>query len=122
ATPLPALDVPVWWEPDEPTHPLLGIVTALAQAGSPVVICGCDMPFVAPELLAHLAGTDAALALPWSNGRLHPLLGRYEPALEGPLAKALEALEPVQKAVARLGPVLLNEQELQRFNNPNRSL
>ncbi len=34
ATRLPALDVPVWEEPDEPVHPLLGIVTALERAAS----------------------------------------------------------------------------------------
>ena len=122
ATPLPPLDVPVWWEPDEPTHPLLGIVTALEQAGAPVVICGCDMPFVSPELLAYLARLDAALALPRSHGRLHPLLGRYEPALEGSFAQALEAREPLQETVARLGPVLLDEHELRRFGDPDRLL
>ena len=31
-TALPALDVPVWLEPDQPVHPLLGIVTALVGA------------------------------------------------------------------------------------------
>jgi len=32
-TPLPALDVPVWFEPDEPRHPLAGVRHALACAG-----------------------------------------------------------------------------------------
>jgi molybdopterin-guanine dinucleotide biosynthesis protein A len=36
-TALPALDAPVWLEPDEPVHPLLGIVTALERAERPVV-------------------------------------------------------------------------------------
>ena len=31
-TPLPALDVPVWIEPDEPSHPLAGLVHALERA------------------------------------------------------------------------------------------
>ena len=31
-TDLPPLDVPVWEEPEEPSHPLTGIVAALEQA------------------------------------------------------------------------------------------
>jgi molybdopterin-guanine dinucleotide biosynthesis protein A len=48
ATDLPVVDVPVWMEPDEPLHPLTGIVAALEQGGRPLVVCGCDMPFVSP--------------------------------------------------------------------------
>ena len=45
-TDLPPLDVPVWEEPEEPSHPLTGIVAALEQGGRPLVVCGCDLPFV----------------------------------------------------------------------------
>ena len=122
ATALPPLDVPVWLEPDEPTHPLLGIVSVLEQAGSPVVICGCDMPFVTPALLGHLARLEAPLAVPSVNGRLHPLIARYEPSLTEPLARALASREPLQVAVARLEPTLVDEEELRRFGDPERLL
>jgi len=44
ATPLPSdLDVPVWTEPDEPVHPLAGLVHALERAdGRAVVAVACD--------------------------------------------------------------------------------
>jgi molybdenum cofactor guanylyltransferase len=57
-TPLPELDVPVWHEPAEPVHPLLGIIVALERA-SDVIAVGCDMPFVTAEALRVLAGTPA---------------------------------------------------------------
>ena len=62
-TPLPDdLAVPVWLEPAEPVHPLLGVVTALERAGGPVVAVACDMPFVPAALLARLAaGPEAAV-------------------------------------------------------------
>jgi molybdenum cofactor guanylyltransferase len=51
STPLPAAGVPVWHEPDDPTHPLAGVVAALERAGRPVVAIPCDMPLLTPELL-----------------------------------------------------------------------
>jgi molybdopterin-guanine dinucleotide biosynthesis protein A len=109
---LPTLDVPVWEEPSEPVHPLLGIVAALERAGGPVVAIGCDQPFVPAGLLSRLAtGPEGAVH---AAGRLVPLPARYEvawlPALrealaaEGPLRATLEALAPaaVELADARL--------------------
>ena len=41
-------DVPTWHEPDEPSHPLLGLITALEHG--PVVAVACDQPWLTPEL------------------------------------------------------------------------
>src|SRR5215213_6124790 len=81
STALPALGVPVWIEPDRPTHPLTGIVAALARSGRPLIVCGCDLPFVNTQLIAALAAHAAPFVVVEAAGRLHPLLGRYEPAL-----------------------------------------
>jgi molybdopterin-guanine dinucleotide biosynthesis protein A len=122
-TGLPKLNVPVWLEPDDPAHPLQGIVTALERAGGrPVVVCGCDMPFVTAELLSNLAEREQPLVVPRAGGRLHPLLARYEPALLEPLRSALRAREPMQETVAQLGPVVLDERELRAFGAPERLL
>ncbi len=40
-----------WEEPEEPRHPLTGLVHALERAQAPVVVCAVDMPFVTPEAL-----------------------------------------------------------------------
>jgi molybdopterin-guanine dinucleotide biosynthesis protein A len=87
-TPLPD-GLTVWVEPDEPFHPLLGIVTALEQARGPVVAVACDQPFVPPDLLARLAaGPEAAVRV---GGRIEPFPARYEHAWLPELRAALEA-------------------------------
>ncbi len=102
-TPLPALAVPVWREPDEPVHPLLGIVTALEQAKGPVVAVACDQPFVTPELLARLAkGPEAAVRV---RTRLEPLPARYEPAALPALRAALAEEASLRATLAALEPV-----------------
>jgi molybdenum cofactor guanylyltransferase len=137
--PLPG--VPVWTEPDEPRHPLAGIVHALARAAPPagvaggetgglgaaraVLVCAGDLPFADPELVELLVRADAggALALvPRAGGRLQPLLARYEPTARAPLAAALGASGPLPSltdAVAALSPCVLELDDEQPFFNVN---
>jgi molybdopterin-guanine dinucleotide biosynthesis protein A len=104
-TELPALDVPVWREPAEPVHPLLGVVTALERAGGPVVAVAYDMPFLPPELLARLAaGPEAAVV---ADGRLEPFPARYEPDALPRLRAAIERGEAVRAALAALDPITI---------------
>jgi len=117
-TALPALDVPVWHEPDEPVHPLLGIVTALERAGGPVVAVACDQPFVTPALLARLAaGPEAAVRV---GGRLEPMPARYEPAALPALRAALANQASVRATLARLEPRLIEGEadEIASVNTP----
>jgi molybdopterin-guanine dinucleotide biosynthesis protein A len=122
-TPLPQLTVPVWREPDQPAHPLCGIVAALERAGDcAVVVCGCDMPFLEPALLKALAESGETLAVPRAGGRLHPLIARYSPALLDSLRTALDSRRPLQEIVAELEPAVIEEEELPRFGDPERLL
>jgi molybdenum cofactor guanylyltransferase len=121
-TPLPELEVTVWHEPNEPAHPLCGILAALEQAGRPILACGCDMPFLVPKLLLHLATRSRPLVVPRAGGRLHPLLARYGPALLDPLGRALDSAEPLHEVVSRLDPFLVDEHALRRFGDPERLL
>ena len=99
-----------WDEPDEPRHPLTGILHALATAGGPVLVCAADMPFVTADacrtLLQAAGGTPAVLAT--SEGILQPTLGLYAPAAldvlraapsDAPLTRTVEALDPVRVAL-----------------------
>src|SRR5205807_1244140 len=56
-TELPSVaGVTVWIEPDEPRHPLVGVVHALGLAeGRPLVVCPVDLPFVSSGLIRKLA-------------------------------------------------------------------
>ena len=74
---LPPLEVAVWAEPEQPAHPLTGLVAALERAArGPVVVLACDMPFVPPQLIARLARLDAVAAAPPGRGVPGPLRER----------------------------------------------
>ena len=102
-TPLPALDVPVWIEPDEPAHPLAGLVYALERAGQPLVAVACDMPHVDATLLTRLAEADGAVAARAD----HPFPARYEPAALEVLRDVLAREAPAREALAALAPAEL---------------
>jgi molybdopterin-guanine dinucleotide biosynthesis protein A len=122
-TALPPLEAPVLREPEEPRHPLCGIVAALREVdGRAAIIVGCDLPFVTAELLGWLGGLPEPFAVPVLDGRLHPLLARYGPGLLAPLERALDGRRPLQEAVRELGPRLIHEEELGRFGEPRRLL
>ena len=99
-----------WDEPDEPRHPLTGIVHALETAGGPVLVCAVDMPFVTADACRTLlgaAGTTPAVVAT-AGGILRPTFGLYAPAALGtlrdappdaPLTQTVEALDPIRVAL-----------------------
>jgi molybdopterin-guanine dinucleotide biosynthesis protein A len=132
STVLPALgDVAVWEEPEQPSHPLVGIAEALRRAGGRwVLVCAGDMPFVPGSLLTSLAelagGGDRAargdraaggdrgphdapaVVAASADGALQPLLGCYGPAcLDALAAAAREAVAPARAVVEALGPLVV---------------
>ena len=118
STALPDLGVPVWLEPEEPRHPLCGVVAALERAGGPVLCLACDQPWLAPGALAALAaGADAAVAVPEVRGGLEPFPGRYTlPALPA-LRAALAAQAPLRATLAALAPARV---DLTPWGDPER--
>jgi molybdopterin-guanine dinucleotide biosynthesis protein A len=110
-TELPPLDGVVRWdEPDEPRHPLTGIVHALEQAGEPVLVCAVDMPWVTPDACRSLfeAAPGGVAAVAVGAGETCPVFGVYAPdALEVlraappdvPLRATVDALDPVRVAL-----------------------
>src|ERR1700727_174556 len=112
-TSLPSLSrVAVWIEPESPRHPLVGITQALALAGGrPVLVCPADMPFVTPELVRRLVKADpgrSPAVVACAEGRMHPLLGCYQPRALALLAGPARAgTGRVMEIVSALEPVLL---------------
>lgn len=120
-TVLPPLEVPVWIEPDEPRHPLAGIVHALREAGDRVVlVCAGDMPAVDPAIVRKLvAAPSAAAVVPRAGGRLQPLLARYEPPALKRLAAAASSGAPLTEVVESLRPQVLELADEASFHNVN---
>jgi molybdopterin-guanine dinucleotide biosynthesis protein A len=124
-TELPGMPgVTIWIEPDEPRHPLIGIVEALGLAGGRAVLaCAGDMPFVSPGLLRRLAGTDphgAPAVVAVCEGRLQPFPGLYLPDAAAPLGAASRAGGArLTDEVAAIGPRLIEVEEREAFFNVN---
>ncbi len=128
STTLPPLgSIEVWHEPDQPTHPLVGIVEALRRAdGRPVLVCAADMPFVTTELLRELIGASSSASATIActmGGALQPLLGRYEPAALQPLQAALEARPepdlPMRQLAGSLRPLRVPIEDRDALFNVN---
>ena len=116
---LPGVDCTVVAEQTEAAHPAAGILAALeANEGGPVVVLPCDTPFVPPELVDHLARLDTPVAVPRVAGRLQPLLARYSAEAAGALAAALELDDALHKAIERLDPLIVEQEDVARFGDP----
>jgi molybdopterin-guanine dinucleotide biosynthesis protein A len=120
ATALAVGEVEVMREPEEPTHPLVGIVAALRHAGRPLVVLACDFPFAPPGLLRALADAPEPLVVPAPGGGPQPLMARWTPALLPALEEALVREEPLRRTVMALSPRLLDDTELAHFGDPAR--
>jgi molybdopterin-guanine dinucleotide biosynthesis protein A len=104
-----------WDEPDEPRHPLTGILHALETAGAPVLVCAADMPFVTADACRTLMGAAGAspAVVATAAGVTQPTFGLYAPAAletlrlaapDAPLTATVERLDPARVA---LPPALL---------------
>jgi len=94
-------DAERWTEPDEPRHPVVGLIAALRAAGGRAIVAvAADMPLL-DAITIHALATVVRAA-----GRVQPLLARYEPgALEG--LEAAGDAEPLTATVASLAPAWL---------------
>ncbi len=126
STELPPLgDVAIWIEPDEPRHPLAGIVCALERAETRAVFaCAGDLPLVDAELALAVAGADtegAVAIVPAAGGRLQPLFALYLPQARAPLSLALaqRPSAPLTATVAALAPRVLEIADERPFFNVN---
>lgn len=120
-TELPPLRCTVIREDHEPRHPLCGVLAALEFCGeSPLVIVGCDMPFVPAGLLAWLAEQPEPLVAPAFDGRVLPFPARYQSSLRADLRRALAEERSMASTLISLSPRLLGAAELEAFGDPAR--
>jgi molybdenum cofactor guanylyltransferase len=120
---LPPLDCPVIVEPEEPRHPLCGIVAGLeALDVGGAVVCATDMPFVTGPLLSWLAGLDEPLAVIADGQRAQPFPARYGRELLDVLRDALAKQESLRAFAAAHATRIIDVGELGSFGDPWRLL
>jgi molybdopterin-guanine dinucleotide biosynthesis protein A len=122
-TSLPVLrGVSIWVEPDEPRHPVAGIVHALRTAqGRPVLACAADLALVTPELVRRLVETDpsgAPAVVPRDARGLQPLLALYTP-LALPALAGFDPSAPTREIVQALDPLVIEVDDEETFFNVN---
>ena len=101
---LPALEIPIVTEPDEPRHPIAGVVAALRHAGARrALVLPCDAPLVSPMLLRVLASATSTTGVR-SGGRVHPLIAFYSHDDLGDLELAIESGDSATAALEDLDP------------------
>jgi molybdenum cofactor guanylyltransferase len=124
-TELPTLaaGVELWLEPAVPRHPLTGILEALRRAdGAAVVVCAVDLPFVDRAIVERLIAAPSpagGIVVTAGQGRMQPLLARYEPRAFGAL-RASPTDGALSATVRALGPSVLevDERTLVNVNRP----
>jgi molybdenum cofactor guanylyltransferase len=113
---LPPLESEVVTEPDEPRHPLAGVVAALKHAGSRgAVVLPCDVPFVSPMLLRVLRSAETTTAVR-SGDHIHPLIAFYAGDDLERLELAVERGDSATAALESLEPDWIDAIERETFN------
>ena len=106
-------------------HPLGGIYSALTHTGSDwVFICGCDMPFIRPELVRALWSARAGYqtVVPVWEGRPQTLCSFYSQAAKYEIGCALERKEfSVHSALDSLSVKFLGEDFIRRADPEGQS-
>jgi molybdopterin-guanine dinucleotide biosynthesis protein A len=125
STTLPPLAARVLREPQEPRHPLCGVLTALAFVAAErplapaLVALACDMPFLTAPLLTWIAGLDGAV-MAQVDGRPQPLLSRWPVARLDALERAPAERRSLSAVLAGLAPRIVDERDLARFGDARR--
>jgi molybdopterin-guanine dinucleotide biosynthesis protein A len=118
---------------EEGGGPLQAVLAAMrAQKGSPLLILACDIPFIRPDLLKHIAAPLAPefdARIPRLDGLAQPLAAHYShtarPYFEDAWAvgiramhKAWEKLDVEWLDVEKLRATGLDPEQLNDFDNP----
>ena len=96
-----------WDEPAEPRHPIAGITYALESAGTAIVVCAADMPFVTAAVLRSVAGplgSGARAVVAIADGVPQPVLAAYAASALGGL-RAARSEAALTETVLGLEPV-----------------
>jgi len=106
-----------------PGQSLVGIYTGLRHAGEPAFVCACDMPFLSPPLIRHMAALaeGADVVIPRHGGEYEPLHAVYTPACLDPIRRCVERQGRNIDFLAEVRVRIVDEPELRRFDPDLRS-
>jgi len=99
--------------------PMRGICTGLRAAGRACFVVACDMPFINPRLMSHLAGLLPGhdLVIPVVGGLVEPLFGVYGmTALDAMESALMDGARKIRGVFASLDVLYVEEDELRRFD------
>jgi molybdopterin-guanine dinucleotide biosynthesis protein A len=120
---LPGLDVPAVPDRNVDAGPLGGVAAALPHVRTRfALVAACDMPSIAPSLVAHLLqraadSPDALCVLCATERGAEPLLSAWRPAAAPLLDAALTlGVRALHEAVMRLPHVLIAPSEWREFD------
>jgi molybdenum cofactor guanylyltransferase len=98
-------------------HPLLGVESALDDAGGPALVAPCDLGSLDGASVALLLAADPPVVA--SDGtRLHPLLAVLTPALLAVVRTILEHQGSVHELARTCSSVVLSAAALANVNSP----
>lgn len=102
---------------------LVGIYTGVLHAGGPAFVCGCDMPFLCPALIRHMGdlARSADVVIPYARD-YEPLHAVYTPACLEPIKRVLAAGGRNADVLAETNAIVLQVDELRRFDPTLQSL
>ena len=96
---------------------LVGIYTGLLHAGGPAFVCGCDMPFLCPNLIRHMGelAQSADVVIPYVRD-YEPLHAVYMSACLEPIKRVLAAGGRNADVLRETNAIVLPVDELRRFD------
>lgn len=106
-------------EPDLPQHPLVGVATAIREAGRrDVLVLACDLPLLPVAYVTWLSQRTRETVIPCPGGAPQPLAARYRPDDLITIDAALERHASAREAAAELSATFVGDDELARFGDP----
>ena len=107
--PLPGVDE-AWVQREDGNGPVAGLAAALREArGRPILALALSLPLMRQDVLRALLDAPAegrAAVLPWLDGRLEPLVGRWSPAAL-PMLEGFRASRDLDRVARCVDPAIV---------------
>lgn len=86
-----------------------------------MIVTGCDLPLLTPDYFRWLAEHPGGTVVPRTGGYLQPLAARFGADAADAVKRGVETGASVAGVVTGLDPTVIEEDELCRFGDPQRT-